>query len=575
MPLTNHRLESTKMKHTKTSILTKTIAQVMLWIVLISIITTSLALITLSSSLKDAEAVNIAGSLRMQSYRLAYDIETNSPELIEHLDKLSQSIKSPSFKALEQWFVPDDIELSYQDILLQWQSLQPSLLSDNKQIYLNKVSIFVDEIDHFVFRLQEFSERKLQLLSFIGALGLSLIVFLSIFIIFFTQRKIVSPLHHLVAASKAMTNGNYSVQVNLHSDNELGQLSDSFNHMAKQVDLSYKELESRVEDKTKKLSQANRSLTTLYQCSQQLSASQLDEQVFKNILDTFTNIEGITSARLIVEEESGGDWEITSGESNSSPWSLQELSIDGEQLGYLLWQFSLPCPDQKLIINIANILARGVFYNQAQKQTHQLILLEERSAIARELHDSLAQSLSYLKIQTTLLKRQLSKCDCKNTGNTLAELDEGLKSAYTQLRELLNTFRLTINKAHFGEALQEITTTLSTQTDINIRVNNELPSLPINAQQHVHLLQLIREATLNAIKHSKADNIIITCFQEGEQGYINIEDDGVGFDPSQEKINHYGLRIMQERATCVRGTLSISSELEHGCTVNVTFPLNQ
>lgn len=66
------------MKHTKTSILTRTIAQVMLLIVMISIITTSLALITLSSSLKDAEAVNIAGSLRMQSYRLAYDIETDS-----------------------------------------------------------------------------------------------------------------------------------------------------------------------------------------------------------------------------------------------------------------------------------------------------------------------------------------------------------------------------------------------------------------------------------------------------------------------------------------------------------------
>jgi two-component system nitrate/nitrite sensor histidine kinase NarQ len=563
------------MKQTKTSILTKTIAQVMLWIVLISIITTSFALMTLSSSLKDAEAVNISGSLRMQSYRLAYDIETNSPEIVSHLNKFSDSIDSPSFQALEQWFVPDDIELSYQDIRLQWHSLKPALLSDNKQIYLNKVSLFVDQIDHFVFRLQQFSERKLITLSIIGALGLSLIVFLSVFIIFFTQRQIVSPLHRLVQASKAMTKGNYSVQVDLKSDNELGLLSDSFNHMAKQIHFNYRELENRVEDKTKKLSQANRSLTTLYKCSQQLSASQLDEQTFKNILDIFIHIEGVTSARLIVEEASGGDWEITSGESNDSPWSLQELSIDGEQLGYLMWQFSLPCPDQKLIINISNILARGIFYNQAQKQTHQLILLEERSAIARELHDSLAQSLSYLKIQTTLLKRQLVKCDCKNTGNTLIELDEGLKSAYTQLRELLNTFRLTINKAHFGEALQEITTTLAAQTNINIRVNNELPSLPINAQQHVHLLQLIREATLNAIKHSKADNIIITCFQDSEQGCINIEDDGVGFDPTEEKINHYGLRIMQERANCVHGTLSISSEFEHGCTVNVTFPLNQ
>ena len=78
MPFINHRPDTTNMKHTKTSILTKTIAQVMLWIVIISIVTTSLALMTLSSSLKDAEAVNIAGSLRMQSYRLAFDIENSS-----------------------------------------------------------------------------------------------------------------------------------------------------------------------------------------------------------------------------------------------------------------------------------------------------------------------------------------------------------------------------------------------------------------------------------------------------------------------------------------------------------------
>lgn len=62
----------------------------------------------------------------------------------------------------------------------------------------------------------------------------------------------MSPLHHLVAASHAMTKGNYSVQVDLNSDNELGQLGNAFNHMTRQVDLSYRELENRVEDKTKK-----------------------------------------------------------------------------------------------------------------------------------------------------------------------------------------------------------------------------------------------------------------------------------------------------------------------------------
>ncbi len=45
--------------------------------------------------------------------------------------------------------------------------------------------------------------------------------------------------------------------------------------------------------------------------------------------------------------------------------------------------------------------------------------------------------------------------------------------------------------------------------------------------------------------------------------------------PAEEKINHYGLRIMQERANCVHGKLSITSEIDNGCTVNVMFPLNQ
>ncbi len=53
--------------------------------------------------------------------------------------------------------------------------------------------------------------------------------------------------------------------------------------------------------------------------------------------------------------------------------------------------------------NIATILGRGLFINQAQKQYQQLILMEERATIARELHDSLAQMLSYLRIQLTLL----------------------------------------------------------------------------------------------------------------------------------------------------------------------------
>lgn len=74
---------------------TSTVAQALLWILLLSIATTSFAIFTLASSLNDAEAVNVAGSMRMQSYRLAYDIQSHSLDFELHVEQFEQSLFSP------------------------------------------------------------------------------------------------------------------------------------------------------------------------------------------------------------------------------------------------------------------------------------------------------------------------------------------------------------------------------------------------------------------------------------------------------------------------------------------------
>ena len=150
---------------------TTTIARSMLIILLLSIATTSFALLTLASSLNDAEAINVSGSLRMQSYRLAYDIQANSPQLNDHLDQFEQSLFSPSMAALEHWTVPADIQLHYYNLIDRWESLNPSLLSGDHDAFLAEVATFVDNIDRFVFELQEFSITKLQILSVTGGIG--------------------------------------------------------------------------------------------------------------------------------------------------------------------------------------------------------------------------------------------------------------------------------------------------------------------------------------------------------------------------------------------------------------------
>jgi two-component system nitrate/nitrite sensor histidine kinase NarQ len=191
------------------------------------------------------------------------------------------------------------------------------------------------------------------------------------------------------------------------------------------------------------------------------------------------------------------------------------------------------------------------------------------------LHDSLAQALSYLKIQVSLLKRSVKglpdEVAVAQTAQVISELDTGLSAAYTQLRELLTTFRLSIKEGSFGQALQEMVATLDDQTTAIISLNNQLSSTELDAHQQVHLLQLIREATINAIKHAQAENINIECLESDGFVTVRVEDDGVGFDRQDEKLNHYGMSIMQERAARLHADLSVEAQRDMGCTVTLEF----
>lgn len=99
---------------------------------------------------------------------------------------------------------------------------------------------------------------------------------------------------------------------------------------------------------------------------------------------------------------------------------------------------------------------------------------------------------------------------------------------------------------------------LGEQTEAELTLDNELLSVELDAHQQVHLLQLIREATLNAIKHANATAIHIECKEANNWVTIAITDDGEGFDSSSSKLNHYGMTIMQERAARLNGDLSVA-----------------
>lgn len=554
-----------------------TIAKKLISILILALIAIFVAMFMMAYSLKDAEIINVSGSLRMQSYRLAYDIQSQSNQLDAHLQHMNRSLNSETMKSLDSLIVPHSIQLQYQEVLNRWNTLAMTIKSGNQTDYLDQVEGLVAQIDSFVFNLQHFSENKLKAFAMAGALCLLIISIITILIVRFARNKVVKPLGQLVRASQAIQEKKFDIQLTLNSGTELDVLGQCYQTMAKELATLYYDLELAVDKKTHELQQANDALQILYESSEALSSSRLSTQDFRAVLEDFQEIEGIVACRLMIDEKEGGQVILSSGEPCGLTWQSFLLEEGGMALGTLQWQQVAEKPEPILMESLGHIIARALYFTHNQKQTEQLILMQERGTIARELHDSLAQSLSYLKIQVTLLKRNLNQDMCQTRCETatkiVKDVDEVLVQAYTQLRELLSTFRLQIEEAHFGEALKQLLEPLKSQTQSQLLVDNQLFSIDLDAQQQVHLLQFIREAVLNAIKHAEATQISVVCQHEQSVINVTIEDDGIGFDVNKPKINHYGLSIMQERASRLEAKCSIKSEVGKGSQISLKMEL--
>ena len=153
-----------------------------------------------------------------------------------------------------------------------------------------------------------------------------------------------------------------------------------------------------------------------------------------------------------------------------------------------------------------------------------------------------------------------------------AELKQGLDAAYRQLRELLTTFRLKVDGNGLLSALEMSVKQLSTQSGMQIKLDYQLTNIPLAPHEEIHLLQIIREASQNAVHHSAGSEILISLRQKPDESIaLVIEDNGVGIPQSAEKLNHYGLAIMQERSKHLGGVIEIKRRAEGGTGVYFSF----
>ncbi len=537
----------------------------------------AVAFAIMDSNRSDAEVINVAGSLRMQSYRILHELQYEPEQVKKHLIEYRKTLHASSLRKIDQQFItPDSLKYHYDDLIRQWQKLEYYALHQNQLAYRQELVPYVGKVDNFVFALQQFAEKKLIYTTAIIVISLLAIVIMVAYIISFMRTRIVTPLRQLTDASVQIQMRQFQhIPLDIHRNDELGSLAQAFTQMSSELSKVYSNLEQTLDEKTQKLSQTNRTLAMLYHCSQTLTLANIDREHLRIVLQNVLATEHLRALELdIIGAE---HWHILLGEPLPQlTWQMSDIEIEGQNLGVLRWQAGLPCPDPRTMQNIAQLLARTLYFNQTQRQQQQLLLMEERSIIARELHDSLAQVLSFLQIQLTLLKHSLAKDSEQAKAKSqaiLQEFEQALSDGCLQLRELLATFRLTVQEANLKLALEQVIDSLRNQTESQLSVACSLPSQTFTPQQLIHALQIVREATLNAVKHAKASHIEIIAHtnSDGEQEIL-VRDDGIGIPSLEEPEGHYGLRIMEERSRQLNATLTITNRTRGGTEVKILLP---
>ena len=201
-------------------------------------------------------------------------------------------------------------------------------------------------------------------------------------------------------------------------------------------------------------------------------------------------------------------------------------------------------------------------------------LLEERAAIARELHDSLAQSLAFLKIQVARLQATLREAPSQGPAatETAAQLRDGVSSAYRQVKELITAFRVRIGSHGLGPALEEAVDEFTQRSGLVIALDNRLGDIGLTVNEEFHMLQVVREALSNTVRHARATHVSVSLTAtHGGPVVAIVQDDGKGFSKPIAEPQHYGLSIMRERAASLGGELAISAQADAGTRVCLTF----
>ena len=599
----------------------------MLALTMIGLAGMSASVVVVETVQGSASAINEAGSLRRLTHRIAslivadvMESRADSARVTEAMQQFEAGLRHPALlRVLER--EPDSLfAATYRGAEAAWQlSLKPRIESirldepppaaDAIPGLLHEVDAFVEQLNTLVAVLEHDTESRIQDLRQILAVAIGLTLFLVVLVLIMLQRRVYRPLNALLQGAGRIAGGNFSSPVEHTHRDELGQLGTAFNTMAGELSKLYRDLEDRVEFKTAELQRSNRALELLYHAIARLYQAPAAPDAYEATLRDIEQVAGLRGSLACIEPRHDGPATVVASSMGGCPdhadrgvdaeeacmrcrshaveWhyeregdhDLLRVPLRDSERHYGMLRLAL-APGQRLEDwqrQLVDALSRhiGMALGAARRgeQARLLALQEERSVIARELHDSLAQALSYMKIQVSLVQPLLGDPSRRDEAEAiLADLREGISTAYRQLRELLVSFRLKLS-GDFVDLLQEAVDEYASKGKLALTLDVRLADCHLGPNQEVHVLQIIREALSNMVRHAGASKGLLSLSSEkGGELRVVVEDDGVGLGDSPADVrHHHGLAIMRERARSLGGTLEIAARPGGGTRVSLRF----
>jgi two-component system nitrate/nitrite sensor histidine kinase NarX len=229
-----------------------------------------------------------------------------------------------------------------------------------------------------------------------------------------------------------------------------------------------------------------------------------------------------------------------------------------------------------LLTSIGHHLGMAIEKSRLDEEANLLSIMEERTRLANELHDSLAQSLASLKFQVRVLDELLHSGSEADLWQEMELIENSLDEAYTELRELIAHFRAPVDKRGLLPAVEQAVERFRRNSGISAYLQIEWDGVDLPAEVEIQVLRIIQEALANIRKHSEANAVRVMLRAGGGNNYrILIEDDGIGIQGmvlDDRPGEHLGLKIMRERATRIGGDLKIESDAGEGTRIILSFP---